>query len=150
MVKKIIPAMIVLTLFIGIPFGSWNVSAEELSAPPVRVDSSEGMQEGISPSLSRNPFVSTPDGRKERITVKSDTQPDTLKKGNRSYSQNRTENIKNLKVKGVLLDGKRSTALIGYRIVKIGDRIDEFIVTDITRSGVILSKGDEVIQLYFE
>ncbi len=150
MVKKLIPAIIVLTLFMGIPFGSWNVLAEELSASPGGVGSSEGMREGITPSLSRNPFASAPDGQRERITVKGDTPPDALKKGSRSYGQNRTGNVKDLKVKGVLLDGKHPMALVGYRIVKIGDRIDEFIVTDIKRSGVTLSKGDEVVQLYFE
>lgn len=150
MVKKIIPAMIVLTLFMGVPFGSWNVSAEELSASPEGVGSSEGMLEGSPPSLSRNPFVSAPEGRMKRITVTSDHQPDAPKKGNRSYGQSRTGDVKDLKVKGVLLNGERPSALVGYRIVKIGDRIDEFIVTDITHAGVTLSNGDAVIQLYFE
>lgn len=142
--------MIVLALFIDILFRSLDVSAEELSASTRRVGSSEGIQEGSTPSLSRNPFAGAPYGRMERITVTSDNQPDAMKKGNRSYGQNRNEKVKDLKVKGVLLDGKHPMALVGYRIVKIGDRIDEFIVTDIKRSGVTLSKGGTVIQLYFE
>jgi len=147
MAKKLVPVLIVSALFMGITL---DLSAEELSTSATGIGPSEGAKGEVIPPLSRNPFITPADGRRERISIKSDVQQDTPKKGNQSYGQKRPLNIEDLKVSGILLDGKNPSALIGHRIVKIGDRIDDYIVTEIQYSGVTLSKEEMIIHLNFE
>lgn len=104
----------------------------------------EAVIENTPPPITRNPFVSAPYGRMERPAVKSETVPKSRS------AEKREDIVKDLKLKGILLDEDYPVALIGNRIVKVGDSIGEFVVKDITTAGVILFKGDQVIQLSVE
>lgn len=124
-----------------------NAIAEEPS--PV-VSTTREVQDDVPPPISRNPFVKAPHGRMEK-TSRKEQDSNIIKKGDNSLRTNTAENItEGIKVKGVLLDGDYPIALLGHRIVKIGNRVGEFIVTDITRMGITLSMGEKVIQLPLE
>lgn len=60
--------------------------------------------------------------------------------------------IKNGKqsIKGILLGGSEPMAILNGRIVKIGDQIDEFIVTAIDEDGIIISNMEEVMRIPFK
>src|SRR3989304_6237771 len=58
--------------------------------------------------------------------------------------------IKELRVKGVLLSGNDPMALVGDRIVKIGDKIGAHIIKDINRKGILLSHGNKIILIPLE
>ncbi len=92
----------------------------------------------------KNPFVSAPYGRMERPAVKSEAVPKSR------GVEKREDIVKDLKLKGILLDEEYPVALVGNRIVKVGDSIGDFVVKDITSKGVILLKGDQAIQLSVE
>ncbi len=56
----------------------------------------------------------------------------------------------NMKVKGIMIGSDYAVALIGHRLVKTGDVIGGFTVSEILRSGVTLLNGDRVINIYME
>jgi len=133
--------------------------AEEVRAG---VSTGAGLPEGGPPSLSRNPFISAPYGRMDKRPINSETQPDintigksgessgSLKKADKIEEANKEDIIKELRVKGVLLSGNDPMALVGDRIVKIGDKIGAHIITDINRKGILLSHGDKIILIPLE
>ena len=133
--------------------------AEEVRAG---VSTGAGLPEGEPPSLSRNPFISAPYGRMDKRSINSETQTDintigksgessgSLKKADKIEEANKEDIIKELRVKGVLLSGNDPMALLGDRIVKIGDKIDAHIITDINRKGILLSHGDKIILIPLE
>lgn len=134
--------------------GSISISsysaAEEIS--PV-ISEVNDIHEGGPPQLTRNPFLSAPYGRMYKKAVKSESDPSMAIRKNYDKPQesNKIENIsKDQKVKGVILDGYYPVALLGHRIVKVGDLIGKLKVTDITREGVSASDGDRVINLPLE
>lgn len=128
MVKVVIPFIFIIIFFSGIILTSSDSLAEEPDSGP--------------PPLARNPFVDAPYGRLNKTVIRSDTNPGMFIK---------KEDINKVqKVNGIILGGDHPAALVGHRVVKIGDTVDEFTVTDITRKGVSLSNGDRVIQLPFE
>ena len=128
MVKVVITFIFIIIFFSGIILTSSDSLAEEPGSVP--------------PSLSRNPFVDALYGRMNKTIITSDTNPDMIikKEGINKFQ----------KVNGIILGEDYPIALIGHRVVKIGDTVDEFTVTDITRKGVSLSNGARVIQLPFE
>lgn len=133
--------------------------AEEIRAG---VSTGAGLPEGEPPSLSRNPFISAPYGRMDKRPINSETQPDinsirkseknpgSLQKADQIEEANKEDIIKELRVKGVLLDGNDPMALLGDRIVKVGDRVAAHIITDINRKGILLSHGDKIILIPLE
>jgi len=133
--------------------------AEEVRAG---VSTGAGLPEGGPPSLSRNPFISAPYGRMDKrpinseiqsdinATGKSEKNPGSLQKADKIEEANKESIIKELRVKGVLLDGNDPLALLGDRIVKIGDKIGAHIITDINRKGILLSHGDKIILIPLE
>jgi len=133
--------------------------AEEVRAG---VSTGAGLPEGGPPSLSRNPFISAPYGRMDKrpinseiqsdinATGKSEKNPGSLQKADKIEEANKESIIKELRVKGVLLDGNDPVALLGDRIVKIGDKIGAHIITDINRKGILLSHGDKIILIPLE
>lgn len=122
--------------------GNYLFATGEESSPVA--STKEVVVENTPPPISRNPFVSVPYGRMEMPAVKSETIPKSRGVGKRE------DIVKHLKLKGILLDEEYPVALIGNRIVKVGDSIGEFVVKDITISGIILLKGDQAIQLSVE
>lgn len=138
-----------------------------------------GLPEGVPPPLSRNPFISAPYGRMDKRPLKEEAKPEIKtteeKSGensgdventgqkettNRIEITNIIENkiegtdeehvLSDLKVTGVLLGGDDPRALLGDRVVKIGDKIGAHVITDITRRGILLSHGDKVVRIPFE
>lgn len=92
---------------------------------------------GVAPQITRNPFVIAPysyplrdDGGAQRGTT-----------GGTAGS---------MKVKGIMLGRDYATALIGHTIVKTGDIIGGFTVSEISRTGVTLSNGEMVINIFME
>ena len=83
-------------------------------------------------------------------TGKSEKNPGSLQKADKIEEANKEVIIKELRVKGVLLSGNDSMALVGDRIVKIGDKIGAHIITDINRKGILLSYGDRVVRIPLE
>lgn len=140
MVKIFVYAMIFILFSPLSPFLFYALGEESIP-----VASTKGVTiENTPPPISRNPFVSAPFGRMVKAPVKSETNPG-------SQRPVRIGDIsKDLKVRGLLLDGDNPVALIGRRVVKIGDRFDEFTITDIKPAGITLTKGDQVIKLSVE
>lgn len=148
MAKKYILHLLILFCFsIG---GFSFTSAEELNHTITEVND---IKKEEPPPISRNPFVSTPYGSMYRNAVKNISGPGlTIRKDNdKPHIINKGEGIgKDKKIKGVLLDGNYPVALIGESVVKVGDSIGKYKVTDISRDGVSLSDGDRVIMLSLE
>lgn len=101
---------------------------------PVRA---EEIKQGTVPLITRNPFVNPPynpvrrdDGRTQKETIES--------------------TVKNMKVKGIMFNKDGTVALIGHRIVKTGDVIGGFTVSEISRTGVTLLYGDRVFNIMME
>src|SRR3990172_2678294 len=163
MVKIAMPITLILILFsciIAVSSLSYPLAkAEEIRAS---VSTGAGLPEEGPPSLSRNPFISAPYGRMDKRPINSETQPDinsirkseknpgSLQKADKIEEANNEDIIKELRVKGVLLDGNDPLALLGDRIVKIGDKIWAHIITDINRKGILLSHGDKIILIPLE
>jgi len=163
MVKIAMPIILILILsscIIVVSSLSYSLAkAEEVRAG---VSTGAGLPEGGPPSLSRNPFISAPYGRMDKSPIKSEPQPDintigkseknpgSLQKADKIEEANKEDIIKELRVKGVLLGGNDPMALLGDRIVKIGDKIDAHIITDINRKGILLSYGDRVVRIPLE
>ncbi len=141
-----------------------SLSYSLAKAEEVRAGTSNeaGLPEGGPPPLSRNPFISAPYGRMDQRPINSETQPDinsirksekspgSLQKAEKIEEANNEDIIKELRVKGVLLGGNDTMALLGDRIVKIGDRVAAHIITDINRKGILLSHGDKIILIPLE
>lgn len=169
MVKIAMPITLILILSSCIIVVS-SLSYPVAKAEEVRAGVSTGadLPEGGPPSLSRNPFISAPYVRMDKSPIKSEIipeintiekseeSPDNLQKADeieltdKIEEANREDIIKELRVKGVLLGGNDPMALLGDRIVKIGDKIDAHIITDINRKGILLSYGDRVVQIPLE
>jgi len=159
-VMPILPILILSSCIIVVSSLSYSLAkAEEVRAG---VSTGAGLPEGGPPSLSRNPFISAPYGRMDKRPINSETQPDinsigksgessgSLKKADKTEEANKEVIIKELRVKGVLLSGNDSMALVGDRIVKIGDKIGAHIITDINRKGILLSHGNKIILIPLE
>ncbi len=151
MIKIVIPVIFILILSSGIiPFSSCFF-AEELR---LDVSAAEDKPQGEAPPITRNPFINAPYGRMPKPLGKSESSnPEMITKRDEGISQGADkgeDTSRKLKVKGVILGGNSPMALLGHRIVKTGDKIDDFIVIDINHTGVSLSKGNKVIQLSFE
>lgn len=97
----------------------------------------EGEKQAEVPHISRNPFVNAPYG-----------SPDKDHSGIQKYTIG--DAVKSMKVKGILIGKDYTKAIIGHRIVKAGDEIGEFTVSEITRSGVTLLYGDRVFHVFME
>jgi|SRR3990172_8884240 len=156
-VMPILPILILSSCIIVVSSLSYSLAkAEEIRAG---VSTGAGLPEGEPPSLSRNPFISAPYGRMDKRPINSEAQPDinstgkssgSLKKADKIEEANKEVIIKELRVKGVLLSGNDSMALVGDRIVKIGDKIGAHIITDINRKGILLSHGNKIILIPLE
>ena len=159
-VMSITPILILFSCILVVSSLSYPLAkAEEVRAG---VSTGAGLPEGGPPSLSRNPFISAPYGRMDKSPIKSEPQPDintigkseknpgSLQKADKIEEANKESIIKELRVKGVLLDGNDPVALLGDRIVKIGDKIGAHIITDINRKGILLSHGDKIILIPLE
>ena len=156
-VMPILPILILSSCIIVVSSLSYSLAkAEEVRAG---VSTGAGLPEGGPPSLSRNPFISAPYGRMDKRSINSETQTDinsigkssgSLKKADKIEEANKEVIIKELRVKGVLLSGNDSMALVGDRIVKIGDKIGAHIITDINRKGILLSHGNKIILIPLE
>ena len=156
-VMPILPILILSSCIIVVSSLSYSLAkAEEVRAG---VSTGAGLPEGEPPSLSRNPFISAPYGRMDKRSINSETQTDinsigkssgSLKKADKIEEANKEVIIKELRVKGVLLGGNDSMALVGDRIVKIGDKIGAHIITDINRKGILLSHGNKIILIPLE
>ena len=161
-VMPIIPIFILSSCIIVVSSLSYPVAKAEEVRAGVSVSPKAGLPEGGPPSLSRNPFISAPYGRMDKRPINSETQPDintigksgessgSLKKADKIEEANKEDIIKELRVKGVLLSGNDPMALVGDRIVKIGDKIGAHIITDINRKGILLSYGDKIILIPLE
>ena len=163
MIKIVMPITLILILFSCILVVS-SLSYPLAKAEEIRagVSTGAGLPEEEPPSLSRNPFISAPYGRMDKRPINSETQPDintigksgessgSLKKADKIEEANKEDIIKELRVKGVLLSGNDPMALVGDRIVKIGDKIGAHIITDINRKGILLSHGDKIILIPLE
>lgn len=150
MVKVFTPFIFILILFSGITLISLHSLAEGPGAVPQSV---QDLTEEGPPLLARNPFVDAPYGRMNKTIIRNEANPGIFIKENddKSKRSNKAEDIyKAQKIKGILLSVDYPAALVGHRVVKIGDPIGGFIVTDITREGVSVSGGDRVIQIPFE
>ena len=97
----------------------------------------EDIKEGTIPQITRNPFVNAPYSSVKRDygTAQKETVEST---------------IRNMKVKGIVINKDYAVALIGHRIVKTGDTIGEFTVYEISRTGVTLLYGDRVFHVFME
>src|SRR3972149_12129231 len=138
-VMPILPILILSSCIIVVSSLSYSLAkAEEIRAG---VSTGAGLPEGEPPSLSRNPFISAPYGRMDKRPINSETQPDinsirkseknsgSLQKADKIEKAKNEDIIKELRVKGVLLSGNDPMALVGDRIVKIGDKIGAHIIT---------------------
>lgn len=159
-VTLITPILILSSCIIVVSSLSYPLAkAEEIRAG---VSTGAGLPEGEPPSLLRNPFISAPYGRMDKRPINSETQPDintigkngessgSLKKVDKTEEASKEVIIKDLRVKGVLLSGDNPMALVGDRIVKIGDKIGAHIITDINREGILLSHGNKIILIPLE
>lgn len=97
----------------------------------------EGEKQAEVPYISRNPFVNAPY-----------SSPKKDQSGTQKYTIG--DAVKSMKVKGILIGKDYTKAIIGHRIVKAGDEIGEFTVSEITRSGVTLLYGDRVFHVFME
>lgn len=105
------------------------------------------------PPLTRNPFVSVPHDRTYKPVVrdKIERNVNTKKKTETSQKTNKIEDVaKELKLKGILYAGEYSMALLGHRIIKIGDMVGELIVIDIEPKRVILLSDNKLITIQVE
>jgi len=97
----------------------------------------EDVKQGTVPQITRNPFVNAPYNparRDDRGTQKEAVE----------------STVKNMRIKGIVLNKDYAVALIGHRIVKTGDVIGEFTVSEISRTGVTLLNGDRVFNILME
>ncbi len=97
----------------------------------------EESKQGEVPQITRNPFVNAPYSRVRRDDEV--TQKETIE-----------STVRNMKVKGIMLNKDYAIALIGHRIVKTGDVIGEFTVYEISRTGVTLLYGERVFNIIME
>src|SRR3972149_10740188 len=159
-VMSITPILILFSCILVVSSLSYPLAkAEEIRAG---VSTGAGLPEEEPPSLSRNPFISAPYGRMDKRPINSETQPDinsigksgessgSLKKADKTEEANKEVIIKELRGKGVLLRGNDPMALVGDRIVKIGDKIGAHIIKDINRKGILLSHGNKIILIPLE
>jgi Tfp pilus assembly protein PilP len=102
--------------------------------------------ENRQPSITRNPFVSSPYGRMSKTPPGTENNTDSgrIKKDIADVP------LKSLRLRGVLISNDKAVALLSHNIVEIGDIIEDYTVTDIADNGVTLSKGDIVIRLTIE
>lgn len=120
--------------------------AEEPGGVSQQVAPVENPIEDQQPAITRNPFVSAPYGRMSKTPTGTGTNTDTgsTKKDSADVP------LKSLRLRGVLISSEKAAALLSHKIVKIGDMIEDYIVTEITDDGVTLSKGDIVIRFTIE
>lgn len=135
-------------IIIVILSGSFILTLSETSAQ--EFSPSISTKENTPPPLARNPFLDIPQGR---ISESTNWRGRITEMNIRKVSKKPKkidDVIKNLHVRGVLLNRNDTMALLGRRVVKIGDMIGEFMVINITRAGVTLSNGDRIIELSLE
>lgn len=116
------------------------IIAAFLSVCPVYLQAhtcAEEIKPGNAPQISRNPFVLTPYRPAERDDAGM-------------QKETNEGSVINMKVKGIMIGSDYAVALIGHRLVKTGDVIGGFTVSEILRSGVTLLNGDRVINIYME
>lgn len=103
----------------------------------IQHSSAEEINQEKVPQITRNPFTNVPYGssRKYDTGIQKDSIENT---------------VKNMKVKGILVGKDYSMAIVGHRIVKTGDVIDELTVSEITRKGVSLMYEDRVFHVFME
>lgn len=97
----------------------------------------EEVRQGTVPQITRNPFVNAPYSPVRRDD--GSTQKETIE-----------SKVRNMKVKGIMLNKDYAVALIGHRTVRTGDAIGELTVSEITRTGVTLLYGDRVFNIFME
>lgn len=97
----------------------------------------EDAKQGLIPQMTRNPFVNAPysPARKDDGGAQKESAEST---------------VRNMKVKGILIDRGHAVALIGRSVVKKGDVIGEFTVSGISRTTVTLLKGENVFNIFME
>lgn len=169
MAKTEMPVIPILILSSCIIIAS-SLSYSLVKAEEVRAGTSTeaGLPGGGPPPLSRNPFVSAPYGRMDKSPTQGETKLETnnleksgegsgslgnadkIEATNKIEEANKEYVISELRVKGVLLGLNDPMALLGDRVVRIGDKVGVYIITDINRRGVLLSHGDKIVQIPFE
>ena len=106
----------------------------------------ESLIENRQPSITRNPFVNAAYGRISKPLPVAGVDTSSGSKNKDSVDLP----LKDLRLKGVLISNHKTAALLSHKIVRIGDMIEDYTVTDIADNGVTLSKGDIVIRLSIE
>ena len=120
--------------------------AEDVTGTNQQVVPSENPDDNKQPSITRNPFISAPYGRMGRAPAGTGTNTDT---GNVKRDRGDVP-LKSLRLRGILTGNDKAAALLSHKIVKTGDMIEDYIVSEISAEGVTLSKGDIVIRFTIE